>query len=120
MNHSNRLQAANELIAIRSEKLTEIKGAIDFDMSTVSWIGYDVLILGDFSLLREGLFTLPSSFPGWEERLNESGLFSSRALVDEYIRAYEAASLKGAIEQLPADTAYGIDMVEVGRLGMRD
>ena len=116
LKHSNRLEAANELIVIRSEKLTEIKGAIDFDMSKVSWIGYDVLILGDFSLLREGLFTLPSSFPGWEELLNQSGLFSSRALFDEYVRAYKVASLKGAIEQLPDTTVYGIDMVEIGKV----
>ncbi|MGH9874447.1 MAG: hypothetical protein ACRD9S_18485 [Pyrinomonadaceae bacterium] len=116
LKHSNRLEAANELIVIRSEKLTEIKDAIDFDTSRVSWIGYDVLILGDLSLLRAGLFTSPSSFPGWGDRLNELGLFSSRALLDEYVRAYEAASLKGAIEQLPRNTMYGIDMVEIGRL----
>ncbi|HAF16533.1 MAG TPA: hypothetical protein DCK93_13015 [Blastocatellia bacterium] len=117
LEYSNRLEAANEVIVIRSEKLTQIKGAIDFDMSKVSWIGYDVVVLGDLSLLREGLFTLPASFPRWEERLNESGLFSSRALFDEYVAAYKAVSVKGAIEQLPDDTAYGIDMVEIGRLG---
>jgi hypothetical protein len=120
LNHSNHPEPANELIVVRSAKLTEIKGAIDFDESKVSWTGYDVLLLGDFSLLRAGLFTSPASFPGWKERLNESGLFSSRASFDEYVRAYEAASLTGAIEQLPDDPAYGIDLVEIGRLDQAD
>ena len=45
LNHSNHPEAANELIVVRSEKLTEIKGAIDFDESKISWTGYDVLLL---------------------------------------------------------------------------
>lgn len=118
LDYSNRSGIANELIALRSEVLADIKGTIDLDPSLVSWDGYDIVLVGGWSLLRDGLFTSPSSFTGWETALTASGLFSSPSIADDYIRAYEAAVLKGTVEGL--SDSYEVDIVQVGKLHKRD
>lgn len=115
LDYSNRLQPINELIVVRSEKLGEIKGTIDFDASNVTWIGHDIVSLGHWSLLREGLFASPSAFSEWKKDLNNFGLLSSSIFTAEYAQAYQTASLKGYVEELP-ENVYGIDAIEIGRI----
>lgn len=101
LEYSNRHGQSNELVAIRSARLAEIKGTILFDKSHAMWLGYDVVSLGHWSLLSGGLFMSPTAFPGWESRVNGAGLFSSPTLSDEYARAYEIATARGAVEDPP-------------------
>jgi hypothetical protein len=115
LEYSNRLTPRNELIVVRSKRLAEIKGEFDFDDSQCTWIGYDIIALGYWSLLHDGLFTSPSTFIGWEKMINNFGLFSSPEYADEYVQAYEDASLKGNVEEIP-DRVYGIDVIEIGQL----
>ena len=111
-----RARLVNEIVCLRSEKLAAIKGAAGSDVPAVRWVGYDLVSLGNWSLLREGLFRAPVSFPGWEQALNESGLLPSPESADEYLRLYEAAARAGRVEELPG-SLYGFDVIEVGRVG---
>jgi len=115
LEYSNRSETKNELIALRSDKLARVKGAMKLDNSLCTWLGYDVVSLGNWSLLRDGLFRSPASFPGWEKMINESGLLIDPELSESIIELYEAASRAGQVEELPG-SLYGIDVIEVGKV----
>ena len=110
-----RARLVNEIVCLRSAKLAAIKGTLESDVPAVRWEGYDLVSLGNWSLLREGLFRSPASFPGWEKVLNESGLLPSPESAGEYLRLYEAAAGAGRVEELPG-SLYGFDVIEVGRV----
>ena len=111
-----RARLVNEIVCVRSGKLAAIKGTVgSSDVPAVRWGGYDLVSLGNWSLLREGLFRSPASFQGWEKVLNEFGLLSSPESADEYLRLYEAASHAGRVEELPG-SLYGFDVIEVGHV----
>lgn len=114
LNYSNKSKPVNELIVVRSEKLSEIKGTIDFDTSKVSWIGYDAVDLGGFTLLEHGLFTAPAYFIEWKDLLNKFGLFSSSEMAWEYAEVYLDAAAKGIVE--PVGPNYEFDAIEVGKV----
>ncbi len=112
LSYSNRLVCRNEIIAIHSEKLARIKGAFFTEKSLVGFRGYDVVDLGHWSLLREGLFAVPECFVKWQQRLNSSGLLTSIDDTEEYIRDYKQEAMHGAVEDL-APVVYGIDPIEI-------
>jgi hypothetical protein len=112
---SNRIHPVNELIAVYSERLAELKGTIDIDPSNISMIGYDIVALGWWSLLSEGYFTQPACFSRWAEWINANGLLSAANIVDDFVKDYEAAVMKGAVEELP-ELIYGIEAIEIGRV----
>lgn len=115
LEYSNRHFLANELIAIRSELLNEIKGVAYIDTLEISWVGYDIVSLGNWSLLYAGLFTSPEYFAEWQYLVNSCGLFSSPTHCSEYIQAYRIAAGQGVVEELP-DSPYGIDIIEIGKV----
>lgn len=119
LRYSNTIRPENELIAVRSDKLSSIKGTVEFDMSRAEWLGYDIVALADWSLLADGLFQIPSVFPGWVEQLNGNGLFSSPEKALEFGTVYLEASRRGEAEEfgedLPVDE-YGIEAIEIGRV----
>lgn len=98
LEYSNGIYNANELIAIRSEALTPFKGIVTIDPARLEWIGYDVVALGQQSLLSDGLFSVPAAFPNWQTRINRFGLLSSRDLVASYIDAYRQAARTEQVE----------------------
>lgn len=116
---SNSVYSANELIAVWSETLSELKGIIEFDTSRVEWLGYDVHAVGQQSLLRDGLFAVPTAFPGWVGVLNTSGLFSSPDVAMEYADAYQEAASKDQVEELGDALlipGHGIEAIAIGRV----
>ena len=119
LNYSNSLNAENELIAIRSEKLSIFKGTVEFDRSLAEWLGYDVVALAEWSLLKEGLYSVPLAFPGWVEQLNENGLISSKDKALEFGTTYLDVSRRGEVEELSDELftlGFGIDAIEIGRV----
>lgn len=114
LTYANRRVAANELIALRSARLAEVKGTIRAKEIGLEWIGYDVVSLGWWSLL-EGLFWAPSAFPGWMVRVNGDGLLPDRETARAFIEAYRTAERAGDVEEIPeaeADTA----LIEIARV----
>jgi hypothetical protein len=105
----------NELVAVRSNMLAGIKGTVDFDAARGLPLGYDLVSLGNWSLIREGLFQSPAFFRGWEQVVNEFGLLRAPTAAREYSELYEAAALAGKVEELP-ESPYGIDVIEVQKV----
>ncbi len=121
LHYSNSLRPENELIVVISEKLSDLKGTVEFDRSKAEWLGYDSIALAEWSLLANGLFQRPSAFPGWVEQLNENGLFSSADTALKFGTAYLEASHRNEYEAEPLgedlfDKGYGIDAMEIGRV----
>jgi len=111
---SNLVEPQNEFIVVRSPMLTDVKGAIEIDEDSYIWLGYDCVSLGNWSLLREGLFRSPGSFAEWATIVNEHGLLPSPTLVDDYVRLYAGAAATDQVEEVPV-SPYGISPVEIGR-----
>lgn len=98
--YSNRSEMRNELIAIRSKELIEYKGTIPTDLHSISWMGYDLVALPEWSLLHAGIFHSPRSFLPWKKQVNSEGLFNTLAFVDDYVKAYHQASLDNLVEEV--------------------
>jgi hypothetical protein len=119
LEYSNRTAVRNEIIAIRSEQLDEIKGTFDTQIP-IEWLGIDVKAFGEWSLIAEGLFAAPENFQPWIRRINENGLFDTPQAASEYERAYQAAAALGHAEELaPPSAGFGILQIQVGRVGPR-
>lgn len=122
LHYSNRSNNANELIAVRSDALTALKGEVVLDASQVEWLGYDVIALGQQSLLHDGLFAMPTAFPGWQEQINPYGLLPALGLVEPYIAAYQAAARAGQVEDIAdiaeelAGAGYTVAAIQIGRV----
>jgi hypothetical protein len=115
LNYCNRQSSRNEIIAVRSPLLKEVKETA-IESNNVIWQGFDIVALGHWSLLGSGLFWAPSYFQKWIEKLNSKGLFEDPSLVAEFVTDYETAASKGAVEPLPLPQIYGIDAIEIGRI----
>ncbi len=115
LEYSNRDFERNEIIAIRSERLQEIKGSVLYTDTEIDWIGVDLVALGAWSLLENGLFPAPSYFARWTTCLNSDGLLIDSTDFDSFVRDYFVAVSKGGAEELPP-SLYAIDPIEVGRI----
>lgn len=125
LHFSNSFNNENEIIAVFSDKLSTLKGTIALLSAEITWIGYDVVVLGGHSLLHEGVFSATDLFPGWPDRVNEFGLFDTHAICDEFVMVYMRALKNGAFIEdwgLARDSElgpeYGIDFIAVGRLNV--
>jgi hypothetical protein len=114
LEYSNRVNARNEIIALRSPKVAEIKGSINLEYGTVVWGGYDVISIGNWSLLEQGVFSHPDLFEPWV-KLVPSGLLNDLEAVEQYRRVYEEKMARQLVEELP-QSEYGIEGIEVGRI----
>jgi len=114
--HSNAREDRNEVVAVRSPLLEELKGTIPVPEHAVSWLGCDVVAFGEWSLLREGLFSAPECFVEWRQYLNAEGLLDlpEPAAADSFSEAYDEAAGKELVEK----TAVGTQLlvVEIGRV----
>ena len=114
LHYSNSVYNYNELIAIRSEKLADFKSTVTLDASLVKWLGYDIVVIGEQSLLCDGLFTAPLAFQGWEKELNEYGLFRSSDVNESYVEAYNNAVKQEDVE--PLGDEYEVATIEIGSI----
>lgn len=115
--HANARGIANELIAVRSDLLAEVKGVMPARGMDLEWTGYDVFSLGGWSLL-ENLFWAPAAFPGWMETLNGDGLLPDAGRAHAFIDAYRAAERAGQVEEIPEEVL-GTAIIEVARVRVR-
>jgi len=119
LNYSNRRTVDNELIVVRAKKLAALKGIVEIDETQIRWIGYDLVCLGGASLLRDGVFSVPTAFPGWQGSLNQDGLLPSSSVTAAYLQAYKTAMAEGVVEELPEELpnfVYAVDAIEIGRV----
>lgn len=113
---ANRIVRVNEVIAVHSPTLAEIKGTFEVPGEHLNWLGYDPILLGEWSLLQEGVFREPHLFSDWRGRLNPHGLFDEPAWVAEYAAAYAELAQDGLVER-PAGELAKTEAVAVWRYG---
>lgn len=114
---SNRQHTRNEVVALHSAVLAQVKPTFDFPFGDIEWLGFDVAPLGNFSLLLEGLFAHPSLFERHLSALNPFGLLSTEEEVANYVDTYRALSDLGLVEGL-VEEPYPVDAIHVGHLSV--
>jgi hypothetical protein len=93
---------ASEIIAIWSRELEELKGAEPAGID-LTLLGFDCFAMGEWSVLRDGVYALPDHFTAFVLRLNEHGLSSSEDDCAAVFRTYIALSAKDIVEPLAAN-----------------
>lgn len=111
---SNTPDPRNELVAVDSERLRQIKGTISLP-ARAAFLGFDVFVLGYWSLLKDGFHKVPSLFPQWQGMLNEFGLLHTSTSASAYNADYIRATTTGMVEDIPV-VAYEIEVVAVWSL----
>lgn len=115
LNYSNSIQNRYEIIALYSEKLEKNKGSMVADVE-IDWIGRDVYYSGYGSQIREGIFVNPTLFSEFLEEINDSGLFDSIDLADEYTSRYRSVCDEFGLELMGKNEHELRDVIRVGRV----
>jgi hypothetical protein len=108
------MSAANEVIAVHSEALARVK-CRDAELPTGEWLGLDVVLHSEGSLLCEGLFGSDFFGESWGRRLNAHGLFSSRSECEAYQEEYRRGVAQGRLEAMGPGV---VDFIDVYRLSV--
>jgi hypothetical protein len=114
LNSCNQPEGRNEIVAVHSPVLEQIKGVLACP-PPVPFVpaGYDVVAIGGWSLVRDGLFVAPHLFEPWLPLLTPDGLLKE-VEVDAFVRAYDSAASTGAVEPLD-HTFVSVDAVQMFR-----
>jgi len=113
LNFSNRKMRRNEIIAISSPILAEIKQKrIDYN-NNIEWFGIDLVDIGHSSLLRDGLFGTSSCLSHLSNSINKRGLLSNKECAMRLLEEYRKYMALGVLEQL-IEEPYGVDCVWIG------
>lgn len=105
LEYSNKRASANEIVAVFSTDLAKLKGSQHWPTLEGSWLGFDVLLLGHFSLIREGYYRCPQAFSSVANKIGAAGLLLDQMDARQYVEVYRAAADEGRIEELPDPSA---------------
>ena len=116
LTYSNRQNNHNEIIAIYSNLLHQIKDVPPIPKSRVKFLGYDYFILGHGSTLESGLYREFEHFAKWEEYLNPFGLFQDASVIEAYCQDYFRLAKLEVVEDIgDEDSAYQyLDAILIG------
>ena len=98
LQHCNKATRQCEAIALRSPKLNSLACSVLVPSSCLEWVGWDYVVLGEWSLIAAGLFKRPERFRKWIAILNVHGLFDSPSHLDDVFQDYRAAAAEGLVE----------------------
>lgn len=110
------VELMNEVVLIASSKLTQIKGPGIMTQMTVTWLGYDIVLLGGWSLIRHAIFENRQMDLLEVVKLNSFGLLDSVEHFHDFLRAYNKLADLGKVDPLLENSIYGVDSVRVGIL----
>lgn len=110
---TDEIRSKNEIIVVSSPTLDKVKGTIE-PLQNIQWIGYDIMLLGSWSLIRHAifenrLFELTKCSP-----LNNYGLFDNLNFVDEFLEKYNEYAKSDRVDPL-IESGVGIEMIRIGR-----
>lgn len=115
LEYSNKDLVKNELLAVQSERLAELKPTFIFNEKKIEWLGYDVFYLRGWSLLESGIFFKPDNFLDWKSKINENGLFNTSIEASLYLNEYLKLASINKVEEVPDEFSW-IDILKVGRV----
>ncbi len=90
----------DEILALFSPLIRQIKNTSVVFTEVGSFLGYDVVLLGGWSLLAEGVISNPEAFPRTREIINAHGLLSEPSHLSIVIDEYREMSRQGSCEEL--------------------
>jgi hypothetical protein len=107
LNYSGAIQ--NEIIAVsHADSARKVESILP---SGWRFIGYDGFSIGEWSLIREGIFLHRQNFEVFEDDINMFGLFYSRQKLYEYCNMYIELQKREVVEPIRLD-------VEIQRLAI--
>lgn len=114
INLNNEIRKKNEIIVISSPYLNKIEKETKIE-KPITWLGYDIVLLGGWSLLRHGIFENKMfSLMEKSTTINKFGLFNNLDYTDKFIQEYNHLSsfdlVDPLIDELP------LDFVRIGKI----
>ncbi|MDJ1505188.1 hypothetical protein [Xanthocytophaga agilis] len=114
INLNEDIKLKNEIIAISSPTLNSIKGECQIPSSQIEWLGYDILQLGGWSLIRHALFENRQYSMLEKNPLNSYGLFDNIKSIDKFLEAYDKLALLDKVDPIVEGSI--VDPVRIARL----
>lgn len=112
----NRNERHNEIISVFSEVLASLSGALMPAPHRLTWLGWDAVLLGSYSLLEEGVFWHPELFGEYRDVVNRHGLLPSVEEAERYVSRYRALNDEGVLEEPLVEQPYPVDLIRIGRI----
>jgi len=105
----------NEVAAVRGKDLDEALGTFEAEVQSAEFLGWDVMGIGEPSLIYEYVFMEDYLRQAWAPRLNPAGLLPDEQSCHELARCCEEANQKGLLHEplLPDMTATAIRLWRV-------
>lgn len=105
----------NEVAAVRGKDLDEGLGTFEAEVQSAEFLGWDVMGIGECSLIYEYVFMEDYLQRAWAPRLNPAGLLPDEQSCYELVRCCEEANQKGLLHEplLPDMTATAIRLWRV-------
>lgn len=111
INLDSEIARKNEIIAMSSSYLNQIKKVED--KNPVIWLGYDIVLLGGWSLLRHGVFENKLfSLLEKSTNINKYGLFDNLNYLDGFLTEYKRLSALDKVD--PIIENLRVDFIRVG------
>ena len=111
---SNQGGDINEICSIFSPKLAELKGTVELQ-GTFLPIGYDVVSIGHWPLIAEGVLAVQEFYDQWVSRLNQNCLISDPILAPVLGSDYDMWAEKKLVEEMIKEP-FGIEAVSISIL----
>ncbi|KAA5536819.1 hypothetical protein F0919_03880 [Taibaiella lutea] len=112
LNHNNAVALNNEIIAIESSFLNVIKPKIQ-ETPPIYWMGYDLVLLGGWSLIRHGIFENNMLSLLNNTKLNRYGLFDNPDSISGFLDEYNLLSDNNKVDKI-IDSLI-LDTIKVGK-----
>lgn len=106
----------NEVLAIASDKLYQIKGPGIVTQQAITWLGYDIVLLGGWSLIRHAIFENRQMSLLEVVELNSFGLLDHVGQADVFLKEYNRLADHDKVDPLLENSSYGVDCIRVGVL----
>ncbi|WP_223151781.1 hypothetical protein [Chitinophaga qingshengii] len=106
----------NELVVVASDRLNQIKGPGIATPQHITWLGYDIVLLRGWSLIRHAIFENREMSLLETIKLNSFGLLDHVENVDDFLETYDKLGDLDRVDPLPENGVYGIDYLRVGRI----
>jgi hypothetical protein len=104
----------NEIIIVSGNSLNTSKGSMLVDSASVNWLGYDLVLLGGWSLIRHAVFENQQYHLLKVKGINDFGLFDNTN-VEEFIDAYNKLANLNVVDPLFDEYPLGVECIRIGR-----
>jgi hypothetical protein len=114
INLTPEISLKNEVIAIWNPTLTEIKGHV-LERQDIHWIGYDIVILGGWSLIRHGIFeNKREELQIKGNRINQFGLFDNIENLNIFLKTYESLAKRNLVDKNIFEDNINVEYIRIG------